>query len=153
MRAEAEYSRVLINPICVSNQVLQTDSQIHETTPKIDVDYQEAGKQKWRDFFLYIWLRQEAVMDVFFYWGKWKRIWKIEYLMIILTVSFEFGHTEQKAPDPIRTLKLSCSRPSQYCGGRPRGNTGCRILLQFFFLFSFFFFIIKNVQWNWIYFI
>ena len=71
--------------------------------------------------------------------GKWRRIWKIESVMIILTPSFEFGHTEQKAPDPIRTLKLSCSRPSQYCGGRPRGNTGCRILLQFlslpFFLF------------------
>jgi hypothetical protein len=51
---EAKYFRLLMNPICVSNQILQTDSQIHETTPKIDVDYQEAHKQKWRDFFLYI---------------------------------------------------------------------------------------------------
>ena len=60
---EAEHSRVLMNPICVSNQVLQNDSQIHDTPPEMDVDYQESHKQSWRDFFLYIWLRQDMVMD------------------------------------------------------------------------------------------
>ncbi len=56
-RVEAEYCRVLMNPICASNQFLQTDSQIHEITPKMDVDYQEAHEQKWRDdyyFFVYM---------------------------------------------------------------------------------------------------
>ena len=30
-----------------------------------------------------------------------------------------------KAPDPVRSPKLSMLWRCQYCGGRPRGNTSC----------------------------
>ena len=33
-----------------------------------------------------------------------------------------FVHTRVKAPDPIRTPKLSILGPAQYYGGGPRGN-------------------------------
>ena len=36
-----------------------------------------------------------------------------------------YGHTRLKAPGLVRSLKLSKRWPGQYCGGRPRGNTGC----------------------------
>ena len=36
------------------------------------------------------------------------------------------GHTALKAPDPIRTRKLSSARPGQYWGGGPPGKSlGC----------------------------
>ena len=38
---------------------------------------------------------------------------------------FSYGHTTQKAPDPVRSPKLSCVWQSQYCGGGPHGNTLC----------------------------
>jgi hypothetical protein len=37
-----------------------------------------------------------------------------------------FGHIAMKAPDPVRSPKLSMAEPSQYYGGGPHGNTGCR---------------------------
>ena len=42
-----------------------------------------------------------------------------------------FDHTMVKAPDPIRTPKLSTIGPAQYCGGGPRGNRRCRMFLPF----------------------
>ena len=33
-----------------------------------------------------------------------------------------YVHTRVKAPDPIRTPKLSILGPAQYYGGGPRGN-------------------------------
>ena len=41
-------------------------------------------------------------------------------------ISIVSGHTASKAPDPIRTRKLSCARPGQYWGGGPPGKPlGC----------------------------
>ena len=45
--------------------------------------------------------------------------------------STSFDHTMVKAPDPIRTPKLSTIGPAQYCGGGPRGNRRCRMFLPF----------------------
>ena len=45
--------------------------------------------------------------------------------------STSFDHTMVKAPDPIRTPKLSTIGPAQYCGGGPRGNRRCRMFLHF----------------------
>ena len=42
-----------------------------------------------------------------------------------------YGHTRLKAPGLVRSLKLSKRWPGQYCGGRPRGNTGCRSFASF----------------------
>ena len=36
-----------------------------------------------------------------------------------------YGHTFMKIPALVRSRKSSMKRSSQYCGGRPRGNTGC----------------------------
>ena len=36
--------------------------------------------------------------------------------------SASYVHTKVKAPDPIRTPKLSTFGPAQYYGGGPRGN-------------------------------
>lgn len=38
---------------------------------------------------------------------------------------FSYGHTHQKAPDPVWSPKLSWWWRSQYCGGGPHGNTTC----------------------------
>ena len=38
-----------------------------------------------------------------------------------------------KAPDPIRTRKLSTIGPAQYCGGGPRGNRRWRTFFPFSF--------------------
>ena len=48
-----------------------------------------------------------------------------------LHASTSFDHTMVKAPDPIRTPKLSTIGPAQYCGGGPRGNRRCRMFLPF----------------------
>ncbi len=48
------------------------------------------------------------------------------------TFSFNYGHTRQEAPDPVRSPKLSCRWPSQYCGGGPHGNTRCCSFLAIF---------------------
>ncbi|KRX09802.1 Insulin-like growth factor binding protein, N-terminal [Pseudocohnilembus persalinus] len=45
--------------------------------------------------------------------------------------NFAVGHTKAKAPDPIRTPKLSVLRRGQYQGGGPLGKSTCR---QPFFL-------------------
>ena len=50
------------------------------------------------------------------------------------SVSFGYGHTWRRIPDPIRTRKSSRHGRRQYCGGGPRGNTACRNL--FFVRFS-----------------
>ncbi len=46
---------------------------------------------------------------------------------------FRYGHTLQKAPDPVWSPKLNCSWLSQYCGGGPRGNTECCTFYHAFF--------------------
>ena len=38
-------------------------------------------------------------------------------------------HTLVKASHPVRSVKLSTSGSSQYCGGGPRRNPGCRLSL------------------------
>ena len=44
------------------------------------------------------------------------------------SVTFGYGHTWYKVPDPIRTRKSNYHGRRQYCGGGPRGNTTCRNL-------------------------
>lgn len=44
---------------------------------------------------------------------------------LIISLSFSYGHTFMKIPALVRSRKSSMKRSSQYCGGRPRGNTGC----------------------------
>ena len=54
--------------------------------------------------------------------------------MVYIHVLCSYGHTRLKAPGLVRSLKLSKRWPGQYCGGRPRGNTGCRSFLNPFFI-------------------
>ncbi len=46
-----------------------------------------------------------------------------------------YGHTHQKAPDPVRSPKLSWGWRSQYCGGAPHGNTACCSFFIYFYFF------------------
>ena len=50
----------------------------------------------------------------------------------VYCVDARYGHTHQKAPDPVRSPKLSWWWRSQYCGGGPHGNTACCIFCIFF---------------------
>lgn len=49
-------------------------------------------------------------------------------------VAFDYGHTHQKAPYPVRSAKLSWCRRCQYCGRGRHGNTTCCSLFDFLFL-------------------
>ena len=53
---------------------------------------------------------------------------------------FNYGHTQKKVPDPVRSPKSNFWWHCQYCGRRRRGNTVCCSFLFFsFFLFFYFF--------------
>lgn len=47
-------------------------------------------------------------------------------------IKSSYGHTHQKAPDPVRSPKLSWWWRRQYCGGGPHGNTTCCSFFIFF---------------------
>jgi hypothetical protein len=51
-----------------------------------------------------------------------------QYILILILnkhLTDSYGHTFMKIPALVRSRKSSMKRSSQYCGGRPRGNTGC----------------------------
>jgi hypothetical protein len=53
----------------------------------------------------------------------------------VTCITFSYGHTHQKAPDPVRSPKLSWCWRSQYYGGGPHGNTACCSFCLFLFFF------------------
>jgi hypothetical protein len=52
----------------------------------------------------------------------------------------QFDQTSPETPYLVRSAKLSCDWPSQYCGGGPRWKPGCRIVFIFLHFFALYFF-------------
>lgn len=103
------------------------------------------------------WIGQSQFPDGFHIWhvfsedlGNHEAVWKddclsswgfvhfnaysfeVRYITCVHVPTANYGHTHQKAPDPVWSPKLSWWWRSQYCGGGPHGNTACCS----FFLFS-----------------